>query len=400
MSPALHSACSFLVASFNGTTIPMLDMSDSSTGSSNTRTLWDIIWSCAVTLFACAWTAIHPNIPGMDEGKVAIFSRRLLIMAIVLIAPEFIIAWAMRQFLSARRTANEFDDILGAQLLQAQAHHQNIGDGNTATLLSEMAELERNSLIPNPPRVASRKFRAWTVTHGFFACMGGFLLYVNDEPRAPLAPDELWRFVRKGSVDMPTIVEADIEDRSKGDILSKGIAILQLVWFVISLAARYAQNLPITLLEIDTLAIAALTCIVYSLWWKKPKDVGRPFPVHWKKMEPSPPSDLVYGEASVEDGYFLYFIRNLLNTESQFSHRAAHSRGASSLGGYYHATTDGFDDDDTVVLLIGCFKHAADADPNAAGLSRPTVFDISEDNEPAEDETEHLVQMSGSQAAM
>jgi hypothetical protein len=100
--------------------------------------------------------------------------------------------------------------------------------------------------------------------------MGGFMLYVNGRPRTTLTPDELLHYVRDGSVEMPDIAKADIEDRSKGDVLSKAIAILQLLWFVLQLIARYVQNLPITLLEIDTLAVAALTCIAYGWWWKKP----------------------------------------------------------------------------------------------------------------------------------
>jgi len=82
--------------------------------------------------------------------------------------------------------------------------------------------------------------------------MGGFLLYVNNEPYATLTPIELLDFVRAGSVDMPVITEEEIEDRSKGDTLSKVIAILQLVWFVVQFVARFGQNLPTTLLEIDT----------------------------------------------------------------------------------------------------------------------------------------------------
>lgn len=131
------------------------------------------------------------------------------------------------------------------------------------------------------------------MTHGFFAWMGGFLLCANDRSPVTLTPDELLRFVRDGSVVMPDIAQEDIEDRSKGDALSKGISILQLAWFVTSLIARYIQNLPITLLELDTLAVAILTCTAYSLWWKKPKDVGRPYLVHWKAAA-SPPRDLDY----------------------------------------------------------------------------------------------------------
>jgi hypothetical protein len=123
--------------------------------------------------------------------------------------------------------------------------------------------------------------------------MGGFMLYFNDKPRATLTPKELERFVNEGSVEMPFITEADIEDRSKGDALSKGIAILQLAWFVLQLIARYVQNLPMTLLELDTLAVAALTSIASGFWWKKPKDVGRPHAVHWKATA-CPPSELAY----------------------------------------------------------------------------------------------------------
>jgi predicted Rdx family selenoprotein len=88
---------------------------------------------------------------------------------------------------------------------------------------------------------------------------------------------------------MPVITEADIEDRSKGDVISKCVAILQLVWFVIQLIARYTQDLPITLLEIDTLGVVALACIAYIFWWKKPKDIGRPYIVHWNSRTTAPP---------------------------------------------------------------------------------------------------------------
>ncbi|KAG2068119.1 hypothetical protein BDR04DRAFT_1129340 [Suillus decipiens] len=184
----------------------------------NTRTLWDILSSCGLTLFACTWTAVHPDISYMDQRVIANTLRRLFLMAVVSIAPEFMIYWAICQFLSAR-----------------------------------------------------------------------FVLYVDGEPRATLEPEELLRFVRDRSVDMPVITEADIQDRSKGDVLSKYVAILQLVWFFIQVIARYAQNLPVTPLEIDTLGVTTLACISYGSWLKKLKDVGRPYIVHWKSEPTAPP---------------------------------------------------------------------------------------------------------------
>ncbi|KAG2030719.1 hypothetical protein BDR03DRAFT_905781 [Suillus americanus] len=291
----------FVVASLpslNDTHIlTILDISDSSF--CNTRTLWDILLSCWLTLFACTWTAIHPDIPGMDEGIVAITLRRLLLMAMALLGPEFVISWAAWQFLCARQVAKDFNDAFGAQHAQPHGNHRAARQSEPAILLlDDISDSGKSSSA------------GWTLTHGFFAWMGGFMLYIDGKPRATLTPDELLQFVREGSVDMPVITEVDIEDRSKDDVLSKLVAILQLVWFIIQLIARYAQHLPVTLPEIDTLGIAALTCIAYGLWWKKPKNVRRPHIVHWNSgATPPPPRDSLANDKSQSA---LLIIRSLL----------------------------------------------------------------------------------------
>ncbi|KAG1741718.1 hypothetical protein EDB19DRAFT_1850920 [Suillus lakei] len=287
--------CALPSLPLNDTSTPALDVSNFPS-SCNTRTLWDIILSCVATLFACTWTAIHPNIPGMEEKKSAVLSRRLFIMMMALIIPELMITWATMQSRSAH----------------------------------------------------------WTVTHGFFAWMGGFILYVNNEPRATLKPYELLSFVREGCVDVPVIAEADIEDRSKGDALSKGIAVLQLAWFFIQLIARYAQNLPMTLLEIDTSAVASLTSIAYSFWWKKPKDVGRPYAVHWKPT--APPSDLAYEYKDWSYHYYrlVYAFMSLMGMWAAISPRDVRERRVPSLGGYDHHHLP--NRNHIITLFIGCFS--------------------------------------------
>ena len=66
------------------------------------RTVWDILWSCLATIFACSWVSVHPNIPGPNETSWRIFLRRLELMFWAIVAPELIIAWAFRQWMSAR----------------------------------------------------------------------------------------------------------------------------------------------------------------------------------------------------------------------------------------------------------------------------------------------------------
>ncbi|KAG1730952.1 uncharacterized protein EDB91DRAFT_737689 [Suillus paluster] len=321
------------------------------------RILPVIIWSCTATLFACAWTAVHPNIPGVGDGKFAIASRRLLVMVMVLIAPELIITWAAAQFFSARAAAKDFNDCaFGAQ--RAQVHDDYIPD-STAMLLSDIQESDgRHNQSRSAPRPA--KFAEWKLTHGFFAWMGGFMLYVDDKPRAPLTPTELLHFVRERYVDMPIITEADIEDKSKDDGLSKAIAIIELVWFVLQLIARFVQKLPITLLEIDTLAVTALICFSYCVWWKKPKDVRRPCIVHWKPT--APPSGLTYDEADsrFSNGFcspfifrFIYPLLSSMGMGIIISPGAAHSRRVPTLGGY------GEHRDDVIQVLVGACSAAA-----------------------------------------
>ncbi|KAG1741709.1 hypothetical protein EDB19DRAFT_1850908, partial [Suillus lakei] len=265
-------------------------------------------------------------------------------MMAALIAPELMITWATKQFLSARDAAKAFNDAFGAQPHQTHDDHPDIREIAVMLLGKIPTSDGRNSQHLSVPQVAGRNFREWTLTHGFFAWMDGLMLYVNDKPRATLKPDELLSLVREGSVDVPVIVEADIEDRSKGDALSKGIAVLQLAWFVLQLVVRYAQNLPMTLLEIDTLAVASLTSIAYCFWWKKPKDVGRPYAVHLKPTA-SPPNKLAYDEAGAEfskKGWSYYFIllsspfASLMGIAVAISPRDVRERRVPSLGGYDH----------------------------------------------------------------
>lgn len=55
-----------------------------------------------MTIIACTWVAIHPNIPALSDTRVEVALRRAGLMLCGLIAPEIIILWAMRQWYGAR----------------------------------------------------------------------------------------------------------------------------------------------------------------------------------------------------------------------------------------------------------------------------------------------------------
>ena len=87
------------------------------------RTIWNIVWSCVVTIFSCTWVAVHPNVPCPKKreanGRIERYIRnpllsfvehRLSLFICALLVPEYVLAWSIRQFLVAREIAKgEFE---------------------------------------------------------------------------------------------------------------------------------------------------------------------------------------------------------------------------------------------------------------------------------------------------
>ena len=80
------------------------------------RIIWNIVWSCLVTIFSCTWVAVHPNVPCLKKREanswikrcignplLSFAEHRLPLFICALLVPEYILAWSIRQFLRARK---------------------------------------------------------------------------------------------------------------------------------------------------------------------------------------------------------------------------------------------------------------------------------------------------------
>jgi hypothetical protein len=127
--------------------------------------------------------------------------------------------------------------------------------------------------------------------------MGGFQLFERSDQPSPDASEQndyfkhgVGHFVRilgfkdvlqhKLETIIPFITEKEIKDKGKSDGISKVIVLLQTSWFIIQCIARGIKHLPLTELEIVTLAYAMMNLFVYIFWWDKPRDVGCPIRVY------------------------------------------------------------------------------------------------------------------------
>lgn len=108
--------------------------------------------------------------------------------------------------------------------------------------------------------------------------MGGFMLYSKGS-RVGIIEDynQLVSCITDWKFILPTAEE--IQDRSKGDGLSKALVVGQTGWFVAQCLSRWVAGLSITEMELVTLAFAALNGVIYFLWWSKPLDVRYAVPV-------------------------------------------------------------------------------------------------------------------------
>jgi hypothetical protein len=140
--------------------------------------------------------------------------------------------------------------------------------------------------------------------------MGGFMEYNGNEPVQTLLPDELAGYSLTGTGDFPRIAVEDIKDKSKGDIISKGLVVLQTGWFVVQCIARASQGLPITELELVTIAFAVLNFVMYGLWWDKPLNVQRAVRVY-KKQDTDGPS--MEGSIAMKEGGLWLPVRRSLS---------------------------------------------------------------------------------------
>ena len=112
------------------------------------------------------------------------------------------------------------------------------------------------------------------------------MLYANGNMVKTLDIDTLDQLYQEETIEWPRITEKEIEDRSKGDFLSKGIAVLQTSWFIAQCILRGVFNMSLTQLELATLAFSALNIVLSIIWMYKPLGVAYPFQV---QLRPSGP---------------------------------------------------------------------------------------------------------------
>jgi hypothetical protein len=174
-------------------------------------------------------------------------------MFTALVAPEIVLCTAFVQFQQAKTLCN----ILNAPI--------------SRRIDSEQPE-EQPQVSNDRPKVS--------LSYGFFAVMGGFVIDVSkfceSSERLTLDIETITELARDSRYLPMELV--DIEDTSKANVLAKGLVCLQIAWMLIQCSARKAAGYPLTLLEIHTFVHVVCAIALYALWLKVSK-VPKTFPL-------------------------------------------------------------------------------------------------------------------------
>ena len=123
--------------------------------------------------------------------------------------------------------------------------------------------------------------------HSFYAAMGGYAF--DSRAVDPFIHEAATRvFLTPAGVKFlldhrdsfgkvfPSLTSDQIADKSKVGGFGKALLCLQAGWFCLQSIVRVAKGLPLSLLEVNTIAHAICALLIYCLWWEKPFGVEAP----------------------------------------------------------------------------------------------------------------------------
>lgn len=227
------------------------------------RGTFGIGMSSTVTFFFCIWTAIHPDIVAGASATDRVVYKTIL-MIISILVPEGPAVSAFGQWreanvlLAAWRLKMGYPKTTWTARLQFWTTDDNDGFGLEGAFFVVMGGFVVDLHPPNKTTAGVVPPRPQTTTLTSY----GFLKYLDE-----------------GYIHRSTFLKESINDKSQSSAISKSLAGLQAMWFMVQCVSRWSVGLTLTLLEIHVAIQVLCTAVLYVFWWWKPLDVSTPIKI-------------------------------------------------------------------------------------------------------------------------
>ena len=261
----------------------------------NSRSSWDILWTCLSTILACTWTALHISVPKRDESDAAYTFWKLAAWMGSVLAPELMAGTAAEERWRAKAIAARCNAAFcrlsdnsskssssPPETLNRKEHDVEQGSAGEGTShvdedsSNQQKEATAGEGAPSNEDEPKSPTVRWSTAQGFCLAMNGVLLQTKDGWTYPVQPNNVVSLIEAGVVGAFHLRPRDIKDRAKADSFAKGFTLLQGSWVTCNIIARRAYDLPISPLEYSTVAYVACAFVTYVTWWHKPRDMTTP----------------------------------------------------------------------------------------------------------------------------
>jgi hypothetical protein len=281
-----------------------------------------ILVSCSATYIFCVWTTVAPAVNETGKKRLRIWYK-LVLTSIAIIVPAGVMIYALDEHRQASDLVAAWAKYLGPDppkeepaqggvLAKIAAWVKHLKNGFLA-MGARVVSWAKNPDWPwrKKPDTSSQEqeiekkgdFVPLDIGAAFFVLMGGFRVE-NNRPedykektkiRSPkklamggqdvydrpiLTAHGFVEYIKANYITPETFNQADVLDKGKGSNIAKIFAGLQALWLILQSLARWADNLPLTLLEIHVLIQIVCTSVIYFYWFRKPLDVGVPTTIH------------------------------------------------------------------------------------------------------------------------
>lgn len=179
-------------------------------------------------------------------------------------------------------TALGLEDRQPMEGLETEEHPQT-GDAGASSRYKPFQEQDTVPAIMQDRSTSTRiTSQQWTVVHSYYAQMGGLAFSGKEDGTNIITASHLtwrygWHYKDLGHPLMHLVLRKDdIQDKSKADWLLKSLAVLQVTWIIINVIVRYVTGLPVSQIELATVAFAIMAVLIYLANWWKPKDISQP----------------------------------------------------------------------------------------------------------------------------
>ncbi|KAI0813664.1 hypothetical protein GGR55DRAFT_635422 [Xylaria sp. FL0064] len=217
------------------------------------RSTLAVIENCLFTIFACTWSVQHLNGPRLDEEWWRSLLLKCKWTVLTLFFPEFLMAHAILEFAMALEDMVSLDK--QGRLCDNAPWFFRLFRRPSA----RSNDAEEGRVKPPLVSAAEQQEVRWSLTHCYFANMGGF--YVRGNKNHLLTASDFVKYWPRFKI--PDLSEDDLKDKSKTDYFTETIAVFQITQLIVSPILRKVQHLAFSQLETLILAFAICGVLTY-----------------------------------------------------------------------------------------------------------------------------------------